>query len=130
MRHRTLLALLGLVFAALIAATVLLAPQGREEPLPDVVQRIEPARDATVLRQTAIEIDLASGYTLELFVDGLRIPLDEIDTTPEISLFVWRPGAGRSLTEWAPGIHTVLMTWDTVAGLPDPGELRWRFRVQ
>jgi hypothetical protein len=129
-RYRLLFALLGLAFAGVVAATVLLLPSGQEEPLPPVVERLSPGPGATVLRQVDLEIDVRAEYELEIFVDGFRLPMSEIDFTEPVGSYVWRPGPGKAYEEWTPGDHAVLIRWDTRSGLPDRGEFRWTFRVQ
>ncbi len=123
-------ALLGVGLAAVVVGAVVLAPSGRLTDLPNAVDRISPVDGATVLRQTQLEIDMAVGYGIELFVDGARIPLAEVRFTESTGIYVWRPGPGLTFETWRPGIHSVFITWDRTVGLPDPGELRWSFRVQ
>jgi hypothetical protein len=125
-----MLAVLGLAFAGVVIAAVLLLPSGRPVVLPPVVERISPGPDATVLRQVDLEVDILPEYELEIFVDGFRLPMGEIDFTEPVGLYVWRPGPGKAYEEWSPGGHSVLIRWDTRTGLPDRGELRWTFRVQ
>jgi hypothetical protein len=43
----------------------------------------------------------------------------------------WQPSAtSLILTEWLPGPHEIRVVWDTIVGLPAPGEFTWSFRVQ
>jgi hypothetical protein len=128
--YRLVFALLGLALATVVVLVVALAPSGRQTDLPEAVEWISPADGASVLRQTSIEIDMQAGYGIELHVDGVHIPAGEIRATGPTGRFEWSPGPAAVFAEWTPGTHTVLITWDRVAGLPDPGELRWSFRVQ
>ena len=123
-------ALLGLAFGAVVAGAVLLLPSGGEVSLPAVVERISPGPDATVLRQVDLEIDILAEYAAEIFVDGFRIPIGEINFTEPVGLYVWRPGPGKAFETWTPGEHSIFITWDTRTGLPDRGEFGWTFRVQ
>lgn len=130
-RHRLAYVLLGTALAAVLAAAVLLAPSGEAPTLPEPLESVFPLPGDTVVRQTAVEVDLPVGYGLELYVDGKPVPQTEIGVTPSTGLWVWQPGPGRSIVTWEGGDHTVVAAWDRVAGgRPDPGEYEWTFRVQ
>jgi hypothetical protein len=108
---------------------VVLAPSGEPVEIPAPLERIFPAPGDTVVRQTAVEIDLPVGYSIELFVDGVPIPSDEIGSTASTGVYVWRPAPGGTIETWPGGEHTVRVAWDrTEGGRPDPGEYEWVFR--
>ena len=129
-RYRITYALLGLALGAVVIGAILFAPSGTVTELPDVVDEISPEDGATVLRQTGLEIDLAVDYSLELFIDGVRIPSSEITFNNTTGEYRWAPGPTSTFPEWTPGFHQIEILWDRITGLPDPGGLRWSFRVQ
>jgi hypothetical protein len=129
-RHRITFLILGVALIVIVAGAIALAPDGRTTALPDAVDSYAPVDGATVLRQTQLVIDLGVGYAIDLMVDGVAIPDAELDIVPQTGLFTWTPGPGKTFEEWAPGFHAVAVTWDRATGLPDPGSLRWSFRVQ
>ena len=129
-RYRIILSLLGVAFAVIVIGAVLLTPSGDAPRLPDAVDDYSPRDGALVLRQTQLVIDLQPGYDIDLRIDGVGIPDIELDVVPETGRFVWVPGPGKMFEEWAPGFHAIEVTWDRTSGLPDPGSLRWSFRVQ
>lgn len=129
-RYRIVLTLLGVLFAAVVIGAVILAPSGDAPRLPAAVESFSPGDGDIVLRQTRIELDLAVGYDIDLVVDGVPIPDSELKVVPETGRFEWAPGPGKTFEEWAPGFHAIEVTWDRSSGLPDPGSLRWSFRVQ
>ncbi|MDJ0498072.1 MAG: hypothetical protein QNJ89_09585 [Acidimicrobiia bacterium] len=129
-RYRLTFTLLGLSLAAVAVGAIVFAPSGRPSEPPSIVEGYSPANESTVLRQTAIQIDLPVDYAITMVVDGVAIPESEIKATPETGRFVWRPSEETIISEFGPGIHTVWVRWDTVRGLPDPGEWIWSFRVQ
>ena len=129
-RYRVILALLGVAFAAVVVGAVLVTPSGRAPDLPDALGSYSPVDGATVLRQTRLVVDLAPDYDIDLVVDGAAIPDSELDVISETGRFTWEPGPGKTFEEWTPGFHAIEVTWDRITGLPDPGSLRWRFRVQ
>ena len=121
---------LGLALVAVVALTILLAPDGREVPIPSAIESISPADQATVLSQTALEINMQPGYDVDLFIDGMPIPPGEIDRVEATGMYSWRPAPGKAFEAWAPGLHTAQITWVKVAGPPEVGEYRWVFRIQ
>jgi len=129
-RHRVVLMVLGLALVAVVALTILLAPDGREVPIPSAIESISPADQATVLSQTALEINMQPGYDVDLFIDGMPIPPGEIDRVEATGMYSWRPAPGKTFEAWAPGLHTAQITWVKVAGPPEVGEYRWVFRIQ
>lgn len=129
-RYRVILSILGLLLALLAVGAVILAPSGDVTELPAAVERYSPADGAIVQRQTAVEVYLAPGYELTMEVDGVPIPLGQMDITEQTGRHVFRPEPWKSITEWVPGFHVVEITFDRTSGLPDPGSLRWSFRTQ
>ena len=116
--------------ALLVTVVWLGSPLGVESTLPEPVEEVFPLPGDTVVRQTAIEIDLPVGYSLTLEVDGIRIPHAEIGFTTGTGRFIWQPGPDRLFEVWTAGEHTVTIRWDRVSGgRPDPGEFTWVFRV-
>lgn len=129
-RYRLTFTLLGLALAAVAIGAIVFAPSGRPDEPPSIVEGYSPANESTVLRQTAVQIDLPVGYDITMVVDGVVIPESEISATPETGRFIWRPNDQTIIPEFSPGIHTVWVRWDTTRGIPDPGEWIWSFRVQ
>lgn len=129
-RYRLTFTLLGLALALVVVGAVVLAPSGDPDEVPEVLESYSPANGSTVLRQTEVRIDLPVDYDINLVIDGVAIPAEEIARVPETGRFTWRPGETTIIPEWTPGIHTVWVRWDRVNGLPNPGEWTWRFRVQ
>lgn len=121
---------LGLALAVVVVVAVLIAPQGTGVALPEPVESISPTEGALVLRQTGLEIDMQTGYTIELYVDGVRVPDDQLTGTPEIGLYRWAPASDTFAPEWTPGEHTIRIVWDRVGPVPDPGTLAWTFTAQ
>ena len=120
----------GLALAALVALVIVFHPRGEEAAIPEPLESVFPNPGDTVVRQTAVEVDLPVGYGLELVVDGRPIPPIEIGNTPATGQWIWQPAPGRSIEQWEGGEHTVTIRWDRLeGGRPDPGEFTWSFRV-
>lgn len=128
-RHHLVYAGLGLALVTLVAITVVVAPSGEEPALPDPLEAVFPSPGDSVVRQTAIEVELPVEYRLEMTVDGRAIPSSEIGVVTSTGRWRWQPAPGASIEQWSPGEHTVTVRWDRAAGRPDPGQYTWRFRV-
>jgi hypothetical protein len=128
--YRLIYAGLGLGLLAVVALAVAFAPSGDAVDLPGPIERIFPQPNDSVIRQTAIEVDVEPGYGLVLFVDGIRISETEVQEQVGTGLFSWRPQPGAFIESWEPGLHQVRIEWARRTGLPDPGTFTWTFRVQ
>lgn len=121
---------LGLGLVAVVGFTLAFSPSGDVTSLPDQVESLFPAPNDSVIRQTAIEVDMEAGYEITLFVDGIRIAESELTRQVGTAFYTWRPAPGRFIEEWEPGEHEVRIEWERPTGLPDPGSFTWTFRVQ
>jgi hypothetical protein len=128
---RTPYLLLTAALVVVIGAAIVFAPSGEETSLPEPLEEVFPRPGDSVVRQTAVEVDFPVGYSIELYVDGQRIPEDEVGFLQPTGEYTWMPAPGTSMEEWSGGEHTVRVVWDrTEGGRPDPGEFEWTFRVQ
>lgn len=122
---------LGALAVAVVALALAFGGGGDSIELPEPVDAVFPLPGDAVLMQAFIEVDMAVGYTVEIYVDGFLVPAGEVTFTEGTGVHRWAPSpASVYLDAWTPGEHTVRIVWDTVAGLPDRGEFTWTFRVQ
>jgi hypothetical protein len=129
-RHRRLQFLLGGMLVALVIGVILSYPSGEPAALPTPLESVSPPPGDAVVGQVTIEIDLPVGYVIDLVVDGLVVPRDELVAVDALGVFRWAPGPGRALELWEPGEHLIEVSWDRIPGrLPDPGVFSWRFRL-
>lgn len=128
MPYRLIYLGLGLVAVAAIAFALAFAGGGEELAVPEEIEALSPQPGDLVPPQAGIEVDLPVGYVAEIYVDGWLV-LDAV-FVEGTGVYRWAPSPSNpTVTEWAPGEHTVRVAWDTVRGLPDPGEFEWTFRV-
>lgn len=114
-----------------VAITALIATDGDVTMLPEPVEAVFPLPGDAVVMQTFVEIDMAVGYEVDIYVDGFLVPENEVTFIEGTGVHRWSPSpTSLYLASWTPGEHTVRVVWDTVAGLPDRGEFAWTFRVQ
>jgi hypothetical protein len=107
---------------------IVLNRSGEELVLPEQVEAISPRPGDLVPPQASVEIDLPVGYQADIYVDGWLVP--DADFVEATGVYRWAPSPqSPTITEWAPGAHTIRVVWDTFSGLPDPGEFEWNFRV-
>lgn len=129
-QYRLIYAGLTALLLVVVAVAVLFgSPEGEDIGLPEQIEAISPVPNETVLRQARIEVDMQIGYDIEIWVDGFRLPDDEIAFVEATGVYSWGPGIGRTFVEWSRGEHTVLVKWMSVTGLPDVGEYEWSFRA-
>lgn len=62
-----------------------------------IVENLIPRRDAQVPQQSNVGIDLVTGWAGTLVIDGVEIPGDELQVTPEIGLIEFTPGDGKAV---------------------------------
>jgi len=128
-RYRMLLIGLGAALVTLVIVVWIATPSGHDTSVPAPLESVYPLPGDTVLGQTGIEVDLPTGYTVDLVVDGLPISPSEIASMYAVGTFRWSPAPGSVVEYWTPGEHTVEVSWDRAGGRPDPGVFSWTFRV-
>lgn len=122
---------LGALAVAVIALAAVFGSGGDPIELPEPVESVFPLPGDAVLMQAFVEVDMAVGYTVDIYVDGFLVPANEVNFVEATGVARWAPSpASLYMDSWTPGEHTVRIVWDTVAGLPDRGEFTWSFRVQ
>jgi hypothetical protein len=128
MSYRLIYLGLGLVAIAAIAFGIAFATEGDETSLPGPVEAVSPEAGHLVPPQASIEVDLEVGYEAEIYVDGWLVP--DATFVEGTAVYRWAPSpANPTVVEWTSGEHTIRVVYDTVDGLPDPGEYSWSFRV-
>jgi len=128
MPYRLLYIGLGLLAIAAIAFGILFSTEGQEEILPDALESVSPSPDDLVPLQAIVEIDLEAGFEAVIYVDGWQI--SDATYVEGTAVYRWAPSPSNpTINVWTPGEHTILVEWDTIAGMPDPGSYEWSFRV-
>ena len=122
---------LGLVVVAALALAVAFGGNGEPTPLPPPIEAITPHPNDSVLAQAILEVDLEAGYRAQIYVDGFLIPENEVAFVEATGVHRWQPRPNSLvILSWSPGEHQVRIVWDSLSGLPRPGEFEWSFRVQ
>ncbi len=128
MSYRLIYLGLGLVAVAAIAFGLALGGGGEELVLPDQIEAISPQQGDLVPPQAGVMVDLPVGYLAEIYVDGWLV--EDTVFVEGTGVYRWAPSPSNpTIAVWSPGEHTIRVVWDTIRGLPDPGEFEWSFRV-
>jgi hypothetical protein len=118
-----ILGIVGLVVA--LALTTRASPEDLAVTGNPAIEGLLPERNAEVLRQTEIGIDLAPGYAAELVIDGVAIPEDEMNILRDVenpnasssargsfgttlNRFTFQPLEGRAIEELLGDRHCVI----------------------
>ena len=133
-RYRALVG--ALAVAAIVALIVGIAATDTSDPddatQSDVVERLVPQRDAEVLRQAELGIDLAPGYDGTLAVNGVDIPVEDQRRVPEQNEVYFTPGEGKAVEQLRAGRNCVTATvWQAAEGPGTSNErtIAWCFEA-
>ncbi len=131
-----LVAGLGVVVALGALALATTDTQPAAGPRREAVEGLIPAAGAVVTPQQALGIDLRDDlvpYRLVVdFANGDRreVPVDELEPVPALGRYTFRPGTGRAIVRFEPGMVRVTLTWASQAAPARPlGTLTWSFTV-
>jgi hypothetical protein len=97
------------LLAASFIGVVFAFTTSRDEEPPRVqdeaVVRVFPQEGDINVRQDAIGVELAFGYTGVIQVDRVEIPEDQLDRIAGINRISYTPGPGKEIGALAPGRH-------------------------
>jgi hypothetical protein len=135
-RFRVIATVVLTVAVALFALAYVSAREGGEDPVLNsgasaaIVESLIPRRNTQVPQQSSIGIDLVSGWTGTLVVNGTEIPGDELTLTPELALIEYTPGEGRTVEELQTGRNCVTaVVWPISDGWQAATDIPWCFDV-
>jgi hypothetical protein len=137
---------LVLVIYAFTSARVGSDAQGVKNP---AIERLIPSQDDLVLRQSEVGIDLATGYTGELIIDGQTLVTREVVASdaatpgvvkrivdvrfdPALNTLLYQPIdlPGAPIPEFDPGEHTITARfWKLDEGEDTARQYTWTFKV-
>jgi hypothetical protein len=122
---------LGLVAVAAVLLAVAFGGGGEPTRLPDPIESLTPHPNDSALTQAILEVDLMAGYRAQIYVNGFLIPENEVVFVEPTGVHRWQPTPSSLVMHaWTPGTHAIRIVWDSLSGLPSPGEFEWTFRVQ
>lgn len=94
------------------------------------VEAVFPGQGDLDLRQARIGIDLRSGYTAVLLVDGREIPEDQLERVEPLAQVFYTAAAGKETGALAPGRHcAAAVLWQVTRSRADSRRYSWCFNV-
>jgi hypothetical protein len=96
-----------------------------------IVENLIPRRNSQIPQQSTVGIDLVTGWTGVLRVNGVEIPEDQLQVTPQIGLIDFTPGPGKEVEEFRTGQNCVTaVIWQLAEGrgVADRN-INWCFQV-
>lgn len=94
------------------------------------VERLIPPRDAEILRQEPVGVDLNPGWTGILQVNGVEIPEDQLNTVAATGEITYTVGPGKAVERFQGGQNCVTaVVWRVELSRQDARELTWCFDV-
>jgi hypothetical protein len=123
-----LIAVLNLV-VILLANTDTSVPGTKD--LPVTIESVSPAPGEITGLIDDVTVDLRDDLTGVLVIDGIEIPEDQLERTPELGIVTFRPGPGKELTQFRGGTNTVVVYyWPSTKDRPaHPSVHSWSFRA-
>ena len=107
-----LVAVGALVAVNLIIVAVYVGGRGDQTvDLPPEIEFVVPAPDAVIRPQEDVGANLVDDHTGVLFIDGERIPEDQVTVISGLGEVRFRPGEGRDITRLTPGPHRATIVY-------------------
>ncbi|HKY66633.1 MAG TPA: hypothetical protein VJM49_09700 [Acidimicrobiales bacterium] len=135
-RFKIVAALVITVAVGLLAYAIVGIDDGGEDPVlrggdEAVVENLIPRRNAQVPQQSNVGIDLVTGWDGTLVIDGVEIPRDQLQLTPEIGLIEFTPADGAAVDQLDSGRNCVsAVIWRVADGRGvDDRTIPWCFEV-
>jgi len=93
-----------------------------------VIEQLIPAKSSKILQQDQIGIDLQTGYSANLAVNGVPIPEDQVTRVSGLDEVLFQPGAGKVFEQWPAGQNCVVATfWANDVGPAQSRTQSWCF---
>jgi hypothetical protein len=127
---------LALAIGAFVGAYLTITDSGEDPVLSsggqdEYVEALIPSRDSQVPQQSRVGIDLVTGWTGVLVVNGTEVPEDELNVTPELGLVEFVPADGRTVEQLEGGRNCVTaIVWPLSEGRAEGARnVQWCFEV-
>jgi hypothetical protein len=93
-----------------------------------VIEQLIPAKNSKILQQDQVGIDLQTGYSADLAVNGVAIPEDQITRVSGLDEVLFQPGSGKVFEQWPAGQNCVVATyWANDVGPTQSKTVSWCF---
>lgn len=138
-KQRLIVSIMLAMGGGLLVVAAMTASGSDSDITVDGVEEIEmifPRREASILRDDQVGIDLREGYeaALSFELNGgatVDIPSDQLNPNLQnTGLFVFRPDQGKVIEFFPPESNCVTATYWPVEDRQDVASIRWCFNVQ
>jgi hypothetical protein len=126
--------IISILVAIALGGVVFAFSEAGDEPVTVTVRGVEsvfPAQGSLALRQDRVMADLEQDLDGVLKIDGVEIPEDQLDRTPELGQVSFTPGEGKEFERFDAGRHRATVVFWSVSegrGVSDR-EFTWAFNV-
>ena len=103
-----------------------------ERIYPTAVETVSPRPGELIRLQDTVTADLRDGLTGVLLIDRQEVPLDQLEIVKPLSQISFRPGPGKDLERFEPGVHTATVLYWVGTQFERPakvGSYSWQFRA-
>ena len=123
-----MLILVNLAVILLRSADTSSTPNGA---LPTMIESVAPGNGEIVRITDTIAVDLNDGYTGVMAIDRAEVPEDQIERVVPLGQITFRPGPGKDIEQFSPGVHTVTVSyWPQTEDRPArPATYTWTFKA-
>ncbi len=92
------------------------------------IDALIPPRNAEVLSQDTVGVDLAPGYDARLVINGVDIPREQVRHQPNLNRFTFRPDKGKAIESLQAERNCVeAVYWPQEVGPSDADTITWCF---
>jgi len=122
--------LLGLVVILFVIAVVS-SDTSQTRPNTSGVESVSPAPGGLHRPSAEISVNLDEGYVGRLYINGVQIPEDQMESDGTLGQYSFYPGPGKSIEAFETGNHNArIVYWRADQPEPlNPEEYTWEFRV-
>ena len=93
-----------------------------------IIEQLIPAKNSKILQQDQVGIDLQTGYSADLAVNGVAIPEDQITRVSGLDEVLFQPGSGKVFEQWPAGQNCVVAPyWANDVGPTQSKTVSWCF---
>jgi len=122
--------LIGLLVVAIggIAVVTQLSSESSGGLAGGAIEQLIPSKNAKILQQDQVGIDLQTGYSADLAVNGVPIPEDQVTRQSGLDTVLFQPGPDKVFEAWPAGQNCVVATfWANDVGPQESKTQSWCF---
>ena len=117
------------IVIAVVAGLLLWINNKEGSPTADssIIESVSPDKGSSALQQSAVTIDLLSGWDASLVIDGRAIPDDQLDKVTAQGTVTFQPGPGKEFEFLQAGQNCVVATYWPLSSPEQKFTTNWCF---